>query len=171
VVKIKTKIFYLLAPFLLGLSLGASGLNAYTGHYIDELLFRLKNLEEQLAGNQSEIEQLKLNLIDKTHPVLSAINVYATVIDDNLTKLEQEQVKIETIKDVKQRLVTMLGQELSKINFLQLALILDGREITADKIIFTQKVNLLIVKENVLNIYITCQPQKKKSNTLGYLAK
>ena len=157
---IKKKLFSLLAPFMLGVSVGAAGLNAYTGHHIDELQFRLRTLEEQLVSNQSEIKQLKLNLLDKKHPVLSSINVHVTVNDDTLTELEHEQIKIETVKNVKKRLATLLGQELSKINFLQVAPIIDGREITSNKMTFTQKVNLLIVRTN-MDIYITNQPQKK----------
>ena len=158
--EIRKLIISFLAPFLLGLSIGGAGLNCYIGYHIDELHLHIRTLEEQLISSHNEIKQLELNLMDKKHPVLTAINIYVNVEDDELTKLELEQVKIETTKDVKKRLEYLIEQELSKINFQQIAPVIDEREITLNNKTFIQKVNLVIVKEK-LDIYMTTQPQKK----------
>jgi len=153
------RVVSLLAAFILGLACGAAGINSVIGYRIDELIIRQRGLEERLASSQKELIQVKKNLEDQQSQTLTSINVHVYIKDqDELTKLEREQIKIETIKSVKQKLGVLLGQELGKLDCRQIALIINGRQITFNEQKYEQKVDLVVVTDQ-LDIYVTTWPE------------
>lgn len=138
------------------------GINAYTGHRIDEQHIRQQGLEDQLNSSKLEIEQLKANLADNNNKRLNSIQVYVTINADNLTKIEREQIELAAVKSVKKRLTPLIGQELTRINYRQIAPIIDGREIVVNKQTYQQKTDLIIVKDSV-ELFITVSAEKKSA--------
>ena len=155
----------MLAAFIIGLALGSAAINIFIGYQIDELHLNKKELEGQLGSCQKELAELKKNLAEQKNRRLTNIDIHV-VIDDNglnnlnLTNLEQEQIEIEVINSSKEKLAGLIGQELSKINYPQLALILDDREITFNQQVYVQKVDLIVVTDQI-DVYVTVLAQNK----------
>jgi hypothetical protein len=136
------------------LAFGAAGINSLIGHRIDELYISRRALEERLASSEKELAQLQQNLQDREHQRLASINVHVQIRNRNdLTKLEREQIELETVKYIKQRLVLFVGEELSVLNGRQIALIVDGRQVTFNEQKYVLKVDLVVVSEE-LDIYV-----------------
>lgn len=144
---------------MLGICIGAAGINFLTAYRIDELQMNQKKLIEKLTSSQSEIEHLQKNLADRSNRNLTAINVHVQIKQTDLTKVEAAQIEIETVKNVKKRLASLLGQDLSNLNYRQIALIIDGRETRFNDQIYRQTVDLVVVTDHI-DLYLTVIPQK-----------
>jgi hypothetical protein len=155
----------MLAAFIIGLALGSAAINIFIGYQIDELHLNKKELEGQLGSCQKELAELKKNLAEQKNRRLTNIDIHVAIDDNglnnlNLTKLEQEQIEIEVIKNSKERLASLIGQELSKLNYPQIALVLDGREITFNQQVYLQEVDLIVVTDQI-DVYVTVLAQNK----------
>lgn len=149
----------MLASFILGLSFGSATINLFNGYHIDEMHIYQKELEEQLESSQSELTQLKKNLAEHKNKRLTNIDIHVSINIKTLTQFESEQIELEVIKSSKHRLSGLIGQEISKLNYYQIAMVLDGREITFNQQTFTQNVDLVVVTDHI-DIHITVLPQK-----------
>ncbi|MGI6647660.1 MAG: hypothetical protein ACOX5W_00965 [Bacillota bacterium] len=163
--KINSRLLPMLAAFIIGLALGSAAINIFIGYQIDELHLNKKELEGQLGSCQKELAELKKNLAEQKNRRLTNIDIHVAIDDNglnnlNLTKLEQEQIEIEVIKNSKERLASLIGQELSKLNYPQIALVLDGREITFNQQVYLQEVDLIVVTDQI-DVYVTVLAQNK----------
>ncbi|MFW5890851.1 MAG: hypothetical protein ACOCUI_01375 [bacterium] len=147
----KKELIYIIAVFILGVITGASLLNLYISHEVDQLILKKNSLQNEVENQKKQIEKLTTNLEEKKQNIITDIIID---LDTNYNKhIEQDiQRKISVL------LESLIGKEIEKIDPHLIISIVNEREITIENDKYLVEFLSLIVKEKI-ELYLSVTKQ------------
>ncbi|MBO8128429.1 MAG: hypothetical protein H0Z39_04415 [Peptococcaceae bacterium] len=156
-------ILRLLAPFILGLLVGGTGMTVYLGGQIDQLIFRVQTLKEEIGAAEQQIAELEKNIANRHQQTVTSIKVNIK-FSDNLTKLEKQTARLEMEKKVKQWLDPLYGQEVNSLNHQMIYQIVNERIVEVEGKLYQLYTRVIYLGENIV-IYLEA---KRKQPEVPY---
>lgn len=140
----------IIASFIVGLMVGAAGLNLVSGTHLDNAQLEIERLNAQLAEKSEQISALEETIAQQEKWAVTEIEVHVSFEDpkenDELNTLEIEKTIKELLKNVRGRQVSTLDPAL-------VFNIVNGRTIEVSNIEFTVTVKSVLISEKmVLNV-------------------
>ncbi|WP_418792138.1 hypothetical protein [Phosphitispora sp. TUW77] len=137
------KIKVLATGLLLGILIGAAGLNAVMGKHLDRAEFEILKLRTELEDKSEQLESTEKELkVKKQASVVNEITIHVNYAD------EYKKLKIES--EVKKLLSDVKGQEVRSLDPLLVTNIVDGRTISADNRKYNLTVRGTLVSEKII---------------------
>lgn len=156
----KSGLVKLAAFFLLGLIIGSAAINALISGQIDRLNLANEALREELHTLHWELQEAKKNLDSRKKQVVGGIEVNVLLSNKEITEYEEINVQLVVEKKVKEWLEPLLGQDVSKLDYLLIPRVVDNREVAINGSNFCLQVNLVVVGQRIV-IFVKAIPQKK----------
>jgi len=152
-----------IASFIVGMLIGAAILNMFCGTHIDNAELEIQKLHTKLADQSEQITALEKNLEKRQKLAVTEIEVHA-YFKDNEESDEYNQLEIEKI--VKKLLKDIRGKQVSSLDPLIIANIIDGRtvEVSNSKFMLSVK-GLLITEKLIMHVEMTEKEQPDLQNT------
>jgi predicted transcriptional regulator len=138
-----------LGLLLLGALLGASAMSVHTGRQIEQLMYSVRVLNEELAAARQEADELRASLSSERQQVITGIKVDIGFADD-LTAHEERETRLAIEKKVKEWLEPLYGEELNKLNPRLVPRIIDGRDVKVEHKRFRLTTRIVFIGEEVL---------------------
>ena len=157
-----TEIIRTLALLLLGLLLGAGITSMVIGKQVDYLTMTNKELQNQLADQEYQLQKLKDNINATQNPIITAIEV--TLTPDSLEKLSEYQqlhVQLAVSEKIKEWLNPLIGQELNHLDHLLIPRVVDDRIVEAENNSYRIQ-SQLIIMDQTIHLYVNAIPVKDK---------
>lgn len=132
----------ILAGFLLGILVGASGLNIAIGNNLDRAELEIRRLELQLEDQSEQLVDIEKKLALKGTMVVSDIDVRVEFPD--------EYEKLELEDQVKKILKNLRGKEVKNLDPLLISNMVDNRIINTDEHKYNMNVTAVLVSEKVI---------------------
>lgn len=152
----------LTASFIVGLLAGAAILNVISGKHIDNAELEIQKLQTKLADQTEQITALEKALEKRQKLVVTELEVHVNFKDEDEND-EYNQLELE--KAVKKLLKDIRGKEVSSLDPLLVANIVEGRTIEVSKRKFVLSVEGIAVSEKVIMyVAITEIPQANMQN-------
>ncbi|MBE0467054.1 MAG: hypothetical protein IBX71_07525 [Candidatus Desulforudis sp.] len=152
------RILRLLGPVLLGVLLGASAMAMQTSRQIEQLMFAVRVLNEELAAARLEIDELRSSLSSERREVVTGIKVDIQFNDD-LTAIEEREAHLAIEKKVKEWLEPLYGEEVSKLNPRMVPRIVDGRIVEVENKMFQLTTRIVFAGEEFM-VYVEAAVQR-----------
>lgn len=152
------RILRLLGPVLLGVLLGASAMAVQTSRQIEQLMFAVRVLNEELAAARLEIDELRSSLSSERREVVTGIKVDIQFNDD-LTAIEEREAHLAIEKKVKEWLEPLYGEEVSKLNPRMVPRIVDGRIVEVENKMFQLTTRIVFAGEEFM-VYVEAAVQR-----------
>lgn len=151
----KNELLRLIAAVILGLILGATGMNAYISKEFESMSAKNKELERQLKDVSDDLVGLSLRLEQQQREKLIG-DIKASVSMakeyDHLPSFEKTSVKLDGEKEIKDLLSSLRGQENKNINHNMIPQIINGREFESEGRRYVLQVNIVVVTDEI-NVY------------------
>lgn len=152
-----------IASFIIGMLIGAAILNVICGKHLDKAELEMQKLHTKLADQTEQITALEKALEKRQKVAVTEIEVHVNFKDDSESD-EFNQLEIEKI--VKKLLKDIRGKQVSSLDPLIIANIIDGRIVEVSKRKFVLSVNGLLVSEKlIMHVEITEKPQINLQST------
>ncbi|MCK8817912.1 DUF1664 domain-containing protein [Natroniella sulfidigena] len=116
----KTELTRLIASFILGVIIGATLLNLFVGHQIDQLIYEKEELKSNLKNQTAQLEQLEESLAEERKKIIQKLQVK---IETDLDKHITQELKQKIFNLLK----SLIGREIDTIDGNLIAETLDGR--------------------------------------------
>ena len=142
----KNEIYYLIAIFILGLILGATILNLFVSHQVDQLILENKSLKQNLDNKENQIKKLNKNLKKQKRHLISNIEI---ILETDLNKHTQQEIN----KELNKILDSLVGKELSEIDPLLIKDSINQRYIHIEDKAYEINLVYMILKEE-FQIYL-----------------
>lgn len=153
----------LLAALVVGMLIGGALVNVLLGEHVDRLTLVNEALQDKLASTEKELEQLKENLATRQEKTITAVEVHVTLVHGkDVPELDQAKARLVVENKVRDWLHPLLGQEVSRLDYLLIPRVVDRRQVDVDGRKYVLKVNLVVVAERTM-IYLDAVPQKSAS--------
>jgi len=148
------KFFRYLSLFILGALLGAGAIGMLIGNQVDYLTLTNKNLQDQLAEREYQLQKLKESSRQNMEQVISSIEAYLSADSmEGLTEYDQLSLQLEASKRIKEWLSPLVGQDINSLDNLLIPRIVDDRIIEAGSSKYRLKTHLVIINQKV-KIYV-----------------
>jgi hypothetical protein len=134
---------------VLGVLIGASFMAVHTSRQIEQLMYSVRVLNEELATVRQEAEELRTSLSTEKQEVVTGIQVDIHFTDD-LTAHEEREARLAIEKKVKEWLEPLYGEELNNLNPRMVPRIIDGREVQVEIKNFQLVTSIVFVSEEIL---------------------
>lgn len=150
----------LLISFVLGGLVGAASVTALIGGQVDQLNNAKEALEEEISTLQGELEQIEKNISTRQELTINSIALEIKFQNVQLLPLEEETLKLNIEKQMKEILKNLLGKKIQGLNPFLIPLMLENRLIEAEGRHFRINVELIVLAEK-LYLLLEAQPIPK----------
>ncbi len=147
----RNELIYLVVIFLLGIIIGATLLNIYSGKIIDRLILEKNDLQAEVEEQRHQIEQLEKYKYQLT------IKKITPVLDTNLNQHIQDEI----IKKIRSLLSKYLGRELHNTDFLLLWDVINDRLLVIEDKTYQLNLHIIVATEE-LRLYLEVTPYIQK---------
>lgn len=139
----------LLAALVLGVLFGAGVMTVHMARQIEELMYRIRVLDEELAASRLEADELRASLSSERRQVVTGVRVDISFADE-LTIYEEQDARLEIEKKVKEWLQPLYGAELDSVNPEMIPRIVDGRDVQVETKKFRVTTRIVYIGGEVL---------------------
>jgi flagellar basal body-associated protein FliL len=139
----------IISILILGALLGASAMSVHTSRQIEQLMYSVRVLNEELAAARQETAELRANLTSERRQVVTGIKVEIEFADD-LTAHQEKEAHLAVEKKVKEWLAPLYGQEVATLNPRLVPRIIDGREVEVENLRFVLTTRIVFAGEEFL---------------------
>lgn len=144
------KIFRHLSFFILGALLGAGLTGMLIGDQVDYLTLANKNLQDQLAEKEYQLQKLNESSRQNMAHVITSVESYLSADSTkDLTEYDQLSLQLEASKKTKEWLSPLIGQDVSSLDNLLIPRIVDDRMIEAGGSRYRLKTHLIIINQKI----------------------
>lgn len=143
----RNELIYLVVIFLLGIIIGATLLNIYSGKIIDRLILEKNDLQAEVEEQKQQIEQLE------KHKYQLTIKKITPVLDTELNQHIQDEI----IKKIRSLLSKYLGRQIQNTDFLLLWDVINERLLIIEDKTYQLKLHIIIATED-LRLYLEVTP-------------
>ncbi|ADL13380.1 hypothetical protein [Acetohalobium arabaticum] len=143
------ELYQLLATFILGLIIGALVINLITARQIDQLIYKNKELTNQIQAQNDELEKLEESLANRKWKVVQNIKIIIETEENKHIKQQLEEKLYELLKSI-------IGRQMNKIDGTLISNTIDDRVILVDSANY--KINLiwlLLQQETIVKVEAT----------------
>ncbi len=147
----KNELIYILVIFLLGIIIGATLLNIYSGKIIDRLVLEKNDLQATVEEQYQQIEQLEKYKYQLT------IKKITPVLDTELNQHVQDEI----IKKIRSLLSKYLGRQIQNTDFLLLWDVINERLLIIEDKTYQLNLQLIIATEEI-KLYLQATPYIQK---------
>jgi hypothetical protein len=124
------------------------------GNQVDYLTLANKNLHDQLADREFQLQKLKESSRQNEEHVITSIEAYLSADSmEGLTEYDQLSLQLETTKRIKEWLSPLVGQDVRSLDNLLIPRIVDDRIVEAGGSKYSLKTHLVIINQKV-NLYV-----------------
>ena len=159
----KKELLRLLSAVILGLILGATGLNAYISKEFEALSAKNKELEKELKDTSDDLVEITLRLEQQQREkIINDIKASVSMAQeyDKLPSFEQTSIKLDGEKKINDLLSSLKGQEIKNINHYMIPQIINGREFESEGRRYILQINIVVVTEEI-NVYAEAKLAKQ----------
>ncbi|MBU4533311.1 MAG: hypothetical protein U1D96_06360 [Eubacteriales bacterium] len=146
------------APILLGILIGATLITVHMGRQIEQLMYTVRVLNEELTAANRELESARDSLSDQRLQVVRGIKVDVR-LPDELTSYEERSVRLEIEKTVKGWLQPLHGQDVKALRFPVVPQIIDGRDVDVDGKVYRLQTRIVYIGEEII-VYVEGKPER-----------
>ncbi|HLV09884.1 MAG TPA: hypothetical protein VKY40_06725 [Halanaerobiales bacterium] len=143
----KEELIQLLVIFLLGIIIGATLLNVYSGKIIDNLMLEKNRLQARVEEQEQEIEELQ------KHKYSLTIKKIVPLLDSDLNQHTQDEI-INKIRDLLDRYP---GRSIQETDFLLLWDVIHNRLIVIEDKTYQLQLDIIVATEE-LRLYLRVSP-------------
>ncbi|PKM79815.1 MAG: hypothetical protein CVU89_16480 [Firmicutes bacterium HGW-Firmicutes-14] len=144
-----------IAGFILGTLVGAAGLSLVLGSHLDSAELEVRRLRSEIEDLTGELENAEEKLAAREKATtVTEINVYVN-FDNEYEKIELESTVKKMLKDLK-------GKEVSSLDPLIVANIIEGRTVETEEGRYTLSVTAALVSEKI-TIYLKAKAVKEQA--------
>lgn len=152
-----------LSLLLIGILIGSGAANMVIGDQVDYLTMANKNLQDQLAEREYQLQKLNDASRQKNARVITTVEAYLSADSmEGLTEYDQLSLQLEANKKIKEWLSPLVGQDVNSIDSLLIPRIVDDRILQAEGNKYRIKTHLVIINEKI-SLYIKATILKKDS--------
>ncbi|GBF35577.1 hypothetical protein DCCM_4706 [Desulfocucumis palustris] len=152
-----------LSLLLIGILMGSGAANMVIGDQVDYLTMANKNLQDQLAEREYQLQKLNDAFRQKNTRVITTVEAYLSADSmEGLTEYDQLSLQLEANKKIKEWLSPLVGQDVNSIDGLLIPRIVDDRILQAEGNKYRIKTHLVIINEKI-SLYIKATILKKDS--------
>ena len=142
----------LVAVFLLGILVGAAGLNVLLGNHLDSAELEILKLRSELEDKTEQLETAEKELeVKKQAAVVNELDVHVNFKD--------EYKKLEIESAVKKLLQNIKGQEVRSLDPLLVTNIVDGRTVETENHKYSLTVRGALISEKII-MYVDAKEVK-----------
>lgn len=141
-----------LGVLMLGFLLGASAASVHTSRQIEQLMYNIRVLNEELSAARQEADELRSSLSTERQQVVTGIKVEITFADE-LNAHDEREARLAVEKKVKEWLEPLYGQELRELNPRLVPRVIDSRDVDVDHKRYRLTTRIVFVGEEVV-VYV-----------------
>ncbi len=135
------------AFFTLGILAGSIAMTWLLGRDIERLTYKTRTQQEELTETRQQLSELKASLeAARQKPYVRGIDARIRLAGE-LTDIEEQGVRIELEKEVKERLQPIMDQELATLNYWLIPGMVNGRVAEVEGKQFELHVETIVVAE------------------------
>ncbi len=152
-----------LSFLIIGILIGAGSANMIIGDQVDYLTMANKNLQDQLAEREFQLQKLNDASKQKKAHIITSVETYLSADSmEGLTEYDQLSVQLEANKKIKEWLSPLVGQDVNSIDSLLIPRIVDDRVIETGGNKYRLKAHLVIINQKI-SLYIKAIMLKNES--------
>jgi hypothetical protein len=137
------------AFFTLGILVGAIAMTLLLGRDIEHLTYKTRVQQEELTEATQQLRELKASLeAARQKPCIRGIDVRIRLAG-GLTEIEEQGVRIELEREVKERLKPLMERELATLNYWLIPGMINERVAEVEGKQFEMHVDMIIVAETL----------------------
>lgn len=153
---------FILSLFLVGFLSGGVAMNLLLGHQIDVLFLANQQLQTELRQAQEQLEEVKANLAHRQEQVVTGVKAYVTIAEGASSIYEEGSWRLALAREVEKILAPLKGQKVAELDYGLIPRLCEGRLVEVQGEIFSLKVNLVVVQQNVI-VYVTAMPRDSQA--------